>query len=192
LKSKGVQKEEVVAIDFVNSEVFIWVWFGLWSIGAKPAFINYNLTGAPLFHTVRTSTARLVLVDKSGQENFKESVMAEHGFATVPASAGQQDNQAIYGFNSDASQIPLKVKQQANLTAAQDHSGEIASDTQRRRLEIVFFDKRLENHILSLQPTRVPDAERGNQQVNSMAMLIYTSGTTGMITLLASAAPCSE
>jgi acyl-CoA synthetase (AMP-forming)/AMP-acid ligase II len=180
LKSKGVQKEEVVAIDFVNSEVFIWVWFGLWSIGAKPAFINYNLTGAPLFHTLRTSTARLVLVDKSGHENFKESVMADHGFATVPASAGEQDNQATYGFNGDASQIPQKIRQQANLSSAQNQSWENAPDTQHRRLEIVFFDKRLENYILSLQTTRIPNSERGNQKVNSMAMLIYTSGTTGL------------
>lgn len=175
-----MQKEEVVAMDFVNSEVFIWVWFGLWSIGAKPAFINYNLTGAPLFHTVRTSTARLVLVDQSSQENFEESVMAEHGFARVPDTAGQQDSQAIYGFESDPSQIPQKVQQQANLTASQAQSGEDTSESQPRRLEMVFFDKRLENYILSLQPTRAPDSERGNQQANSMAMLIYTSGTTGL------------
>ncbi|KAK7178946.1 hypothetical protein DPSP01_010354 [Paraphaeosphaeria sporulosa] len=180
LKSKGVQKEEVVAMDFMNSEVFIWVWYGLWSIGAKPAFINYNLTGAPLFHTVRTSTARLLLVDQNSQENFKESVMAEHGFATVPATAGQQDNQAVYGFESDPGQIPQKVQQQSNLTAPQTQSGEDDSESQTRRLELIFFDKRLENYILSLKPTRVPDSERGNQQVGSMAMLIYTSGTTGL------------
>ncbi|KAL1611826.1 long-chain fatty acid transporter fat1 [Paraconiothyrium brasiliense] len=180
LKSKGVQKEEVVAMDFVNSEVFIWVWFGLWSIGAKPAFINYNLTGTPLFHTVRTSTARLVLVDKNGHDKFQESVMAEHGFAPVSATAGQQDNQAIYGFENDTSQIPQKIQKQASKTASPNDSKDNTSDPQTRRLEVVFFDKRLENYILSLQPTRVPDPERGNQQLNSMAMLIYTSGTTGL------------
>lgn len=180
LKSKGVQKEEVVAMDFVNSEVFIWVWYGLWSIGAKPAFINYNLTGAPLFHTVRTSTASLVLVDQNGQEKFKESIMAEHGFAAVPATVGQQSNQAVYGFDSDPSQVPRSVQKQANKAAAHDQTEVNTTDPVHRKLEIVFFDKRLENHILSLQPTRVPDSERGNQQINSMAMLIYTSGTTGL------------
>lgn len=36
LSGKGVQKGEIVAMDFVNSEIFVWIWFGLWSIGAKP------------------------------------------------------------------------------------------------------------------------------------------------------------
>jgi acyl-CoA synthetase (AMP-forming)/AMP-acid ligase II len=82
----GVKKNEVVAMDFMNGDTFIWVWFGLWSIGAKPAFINYNLTNKPLIHTIKTSTARYcfagpqfktekyegdVLNELSGQ-NFRE------------------------------------------------------------------------------------------------------------------------
>ncbi|KAJ4286435.1 long-chain fatty acid transporter fat1 [Kalmusia sp. IMI 367209] len=178
LKSKDVQKEEIVAMDFVNSEVFIWVWFGLWSIGAKPAFLNYNLNGAPLMHTVRTSTARLVLVDENGKEKFKESVMEEHGFATVPYSTGQDhEDQVTYGYNSDASQIPRSVQKQANKSFPHTDN---ALESPRQKLEIIFFDKHLENHILSLKPTRVPDSELGNQQRHSMAMLIYTSGTTGL------------
>lgn len=180
LKSKGVQKEEVVAMDFVNSEVFIWIWFGLWSIGAKPAFINYNLTGAPLFHTIRTSTARLVLVDKNGKEKFEESIMAEHGFATVPPTVEQHDNQKVYGFNSDPSHVPRKIQEQASKAASQGGTEDSTAQPQRKKLEIVFFDKRLENHILSLPSTRAADSERGGQTVSSMAMLIYTSGTTGL------------
>lgn len=180
LKHKGVQKDEVVAMDFVNSEVFLWVWFGLWSIGAKPAFINYNLTGAPLFHTIRTSTARLVVVDDNGKNKYQESTMAEHGFATVSSSAGQQENQAIYGFNGDASQVPRSVQEHTSKNASQNQTNENTTDPQRKRLELVFFDKRLENHILSLPPTRLPDSERSGQEISSMAMLIYTSGTTGL------------
>jgi acyl-CoA synthetase (AMP-forming)/AMP-acid ligase II len=74
-RENGVQKNEVVAMDFVNSEVFIWIWFGLWSIGAKPAFINYNLTGKPLVHSIRTSMARLVLVDAEVKSNFTDEVL---------------------------------------------------------------------------------------------------------------------
>ena len=58
----GVAPGEIVAMDIMNSPVFIFTWLGLWSIGARPAFINYNLTGRPLVHCIRTSTARLVLV----------------------------------------------------------------------------------------------------------------------------------
>ena len=75
LKSKGVEKGDIVAVDFINSDVFIWVWFGLWSIGASPAFINYNLTGKPLVHTIKTSTAKLVLVDQEVKANFNEEVL---------------------------------------------------------------------------------------------------------------------
>lgn len=76
-KRFDVQKDEVVAMDFVNSEVFLWMWFGLWSIGAKPAFINYNLTGRPLLHSVKTSSARLMLVDEELKGNLTSEVMHE-------------------------------------------------------------------------------------------------------------------
>ncbi|KAF2641676.1 acetyl-CoA synthetase-like protein [Massarina eburnea CBS 473.64] len=151
LKTKGVQKEDVVAIDFVNSDIFVWLWLGLWSIGAKPAFINYNSTGAPLVHTIRTSTARLVLADENGRSKLREEVLAEHGFVPIDTPA---QGQARYDFSSDPGQ--------------------------RRRLEIIFFDKRLENYILSLKPVRQPNSERARQNITSLAMLIYTSGTTGL------------
>ena len=59
----GVQPGEVVAMDFMNSAAFIFMWMGLWSIGAVPAFINYNLAKASLTHSVKASTARLLFVD---------------------------------------------------------------------------------------------------------------------------------
>jgi acyl-CoA synthetase (AMP-forming)/AMP-acid ligase II len=58
-----VRSKQIVAMDFMNSDKFIFVWFGLWSIGAKPAFINYNLTGKALAHCIRVSTTQLILVD---------------------------------------------------------------------------------------------------------------------------------
>ncbi|KAF2666895.1 acetyl-CoA synthetase-like protein, partial [Microthyrium microscopicum] len=64
LKTKfGIQKNNVVAIDFMNSDTFIWLWFGLWSIGAKPAFINYNLMGTPLLHSVKASGTAILIVE---------------------------------------------------------------------------------------------------------------------------------
>ncbi|KAH8152521.1 uncharacterized protein LAJ45_03361 [Morchella importuna] len=59
----AIAKGDIVALDFTNKPALIWVWYGLWAIGAKPAMINYNLSGERLVHCVRTSTARLVLVD---------------------------------------------------------------------------------------------------------------------------------
>ena len=176
LKSKSVQQGEIVAMDFVNSDAFIWVWFGLWSIGAKPAFINYNLTGKSLIHTIKTSTASLVLVDEESSANFAEHVMAEHGFVPV-ATTTAETKQTQYSFEMDQSEVPRSVKSQ---TLARVQQQSITATTQKRQLEIVFFDKQLHNSILMLQPTRQPDSCRANQKRNSMAMLIYTSGTTGL------------
>ncbi|PWY91239.1 long-chain fatty acid transporter [Aspergillus heteromorphus CBS 117.55] len=66
----GIKPWEVVAMDFMNSSTFVFVWFGLWSIGAVPALINYNLSGKPLTHSIRTSSARLLLVDEDLRKSF--------------------------------------------------------------------------------------------------------------------------
>lgn len=66
----GVRRKEIVAIDFMNSSTFLFLLLGLWSIGAVPAFINYNLAGKPLTHSVRTSTAKLLVVDEEVRNCF--------------------------------------------------------------------------------------------------------------------------
>jgi acyl-CoA synthetase (AMP-forming)/AMP-acid ligase II len=68
----GIKRKEIVAIDFMNSSTFIFMLLGLWSIGAVPAFINYNLSGKPLTHSIRTSSARLVVVDEEVRHCFPE------------------------------------------------------------------------------------------------------------------------
>lgn len=73
----GIKSKEVVAMDFMNSEKFIFIWFGLWAIGARPAFINYNLTGKALTHCVGVSTSRLLLVDPQVQDNVTQEVRDE-------------------------------------------------------------------------------------------------------------------
>ncbi|KAK1145381.1 long-chain fatty acid transporter fat1 [Aspergillus melleus] len=69
-KVHGVKPKEVVAIDFMNSSTFAFLMLGLWSIGAVPALINYNLAGKPLSHCIQASTARLLIVDEEVQPSF--------------------------------------------------------------------------------------------------------------------------
>jgi acyl-CoA synthetase (AMP-forming)/AMP-acid ligase II len=76
-KKYHIMPKEVVAMDFMNSDKFAFVWLGLWSIGAKPAFMNYNLTDKALSHSIRVSTARLILVDPEVQQNVTEGVKNE-------------------------------------------------------------------------------------------------------------------
>lgn len=174
----GVEKDDIVAMDFVNSETFIWVWFGLWSIGAKPAFINYSLTGKPLVHTIKTSTARLVLVDQEGRDKFSENALKEHGFQSTGTSGA---NRVQYSFEMDASELPTAMRNQTSIPQAAVDAGAVSEPLSvQRQLDVVFFDDTLESQILTLPPTRLPDATRSDQKRTSMAMLIYTSGTTGM------------
>ena len=58
-----VQQGEYVALDFMNSAEFCFLVLALWSLGAHPALLNYNLTADPFVHCVRTSSARLLILD---------------------------------------------------------------------------------------------------------------------------------
>jgi acyl-CoA synthetase (AMP-forming)/AMP-acid ligase II len=78
LKTKyNVKPKEIVAMDFMNSEKFVFIWFGIWAIGAKPAFINYNLTGKALAHCIRVSTCRLAFVDPEVADHVTQDVRDE-------------------------------------------------------------------------------------------------------------------
>ncbi|KKA16727.1 Long-chain fatty acid transporter [Rasamsonia emersonii CBS 393.64] len=72
----GVKPKEIVAMDFMNSSNFVFIWMGLWSIGAVPAFINYNLSGKPLTHSVKVSSARLLIVDEEVRDRFPPEQLA--------------------------------------------------------------------------------------------------------------------
>lgn len=70
----GVKPKDIVAMNLQNSELFIFVWFGLWSIGAKPAFLNYNLSGNSLAHCIKTATTSLVIVDPNVANNVTDDI----------------------------------------------------------------------------------------------------------------------
>jgi acyl-coenzyme A synthetase/AMP-(fatty) acid ligase len=74
---RGVKKGEMVALNFQNTDTFIFLLFALWALGAVPALINYNLVGKPLAHCIKKATARLVLIDPAVAENVGEDVRAE-------------------------------------------------------------------------------------------------------------------
>lgn len=74
-KTFALAPGDIVAIDFINSPQFLFIWLALWSLGARPALINYNLTGNPLLHCIKTSTARVVLVDEKSKAKFTPEVL---------------------------------------------------------------------------------------------------------------------
>lgn len=75
----GVKPKEIVAMDFMNSSTFLFICLGLWSIGAIPAFINYNLSGKPLTHSIKSSSARLLLVDDEVRRSFDQDQLTTLG-----------------------------------------------------------------------------------------------------------------
>lgn len=74
-----VQKNEIVAFDCTNRPYFIFVWLALWSLGAKPAFINSNLRDKAFVHCVSISTARLLIIDGEIQDALNEETRSQLG-----------------------------------------------------------------------------------------------------------------
>ncbi|KAF1349966.1 hypothetical protein BDV97DRAFT_332198 [Delphinella strobiligena] len=72
----GVQKGDIIALDFTNKPQFVFLWFAIWSLGAKPAFINTGLRGKALLHCVETSSSRLLLLDPDLQNALTPEVQA--------------------------------------------------------------------------------------------------------------------
>ncbi|KAF9557212.1 Fatty-acid-CoA ligase FadD6, partial [Mortierella alpina] len=63
LLSKGVKRGEIVSLFMQNKPEFLFFWLGLNKIGAIGAFINTNLSGKPLTHSLRTATATILIMD---------------------------------------------------------------------------------------------------------------------------------
>ncbi|KXX79669.1 Very long-chain fatty acid transport protein [Madurella mycetomatis] len=74
---RNVKKGELVALNFQNTDTFVFLLLALWALGAVPALINYNLSGKPLAHCIRKATARLVLIDPVVAGNVGEDVRSE-------------------------------------------------------------------------------------------------------------------
>lgn len=94
-KERGVKKGEIVALDFQNTDTYIMLILALWAIGAKPALINYNLSGKPLIHCIKKSTARLVLIDPTVVDNVGDDVRAELSGVTFEAVTVQMEAQIL-------------------------------------------------------------------------------------------------
>ena len=114
----GVKAGDVVAMDFMNSDTFIFVWWGLWSVGAVPAFINYNLQGEALAHSLRVSTASLCIVDAAlsdfkGVEDLRHVVLTEETEREILSTPAvrtpvevERDDPALLIYTSGTTGLP--------------------------------------------------------------------------------------
>lgn len=65
----GIESKDCVAMDCTNNPDFIFLWLALWSIGAVPVFINYNLTDKSLLHCIKISQSKYIFTDMEVADN---------------------------------------------------------------------------------------------------------------------------
>ena len=73
----GIAKGDIVALDCTNKPLFVFLWMALASLGARPAFINTGLSGQSLLHCIRTSSARVLLLDSQLQDVLSDEVRSD-------------------------------------------------------------------------------------------------------------------
>ena len=59
----GIEKDEMVALDSQNTAEYLLLWFAVDGIGGKNSFINCNLTGPALVHSVKVNELIDSLID---------------------------------------------------------------------------------------------------------------------------------
>ncbi|KAL8919452.1 MAG: hypothetical protein Q9172_004968 [Xanthocarpia lactea] len=103
----NVASKEVVALVFMNCPEFVFLWLGLWSIGAHPALVNYNLTGAALIHCLTISTARIVFIDQEISGQFNPDVIS--AISSTSFRDGKGPMEKVTFNSSTASEISSSV-----------------------------------------------------------------------------------
>lgn len=148
----GVRPRDIVALEFMNCPQFVFLWLALWSLGAVPAFINYNLTGGPLVHSIRASTARLLIVDPEVRSVLTPEVEAEITSPTFLSTTTKSSN------SGSSNSIPASISP----------------------LRIVHFTSTIQSSLPYQPAYRAPDSARSKTRPRDPAILIFTSGTTGL------------
>lgn len=122
-KTYGIGPKEIVAMEFMNCPQFVFLWLGLWSLGAIPAFINYNLTGKPLSHSVKVSSARIIFVDSEVRSSFAPETLDE--FTSPNFRDGKGPIEVVF-YDDDLEQEILRTKGEREPDSSR--SGPIRSD----------------------------------------------------------------
>lgn len=91
-----IKPNEIIALDCMNSPKFLFMCIALWSLGATPAFINYNLTSTPLIHSVRSSTARLIFVDSEVRSVITPEVASTFASPTFRLGVSDGATELVY------------------------------------------------------------------------------------------------
>ncbi|XBW35427.1 hypothetical protein QEN19_000993 [Hanseniaspora menglaensis] len=61
---------QIIGMYYQNNPMFIFLWYSLWQIGCIPAFLNYNIKGSPLTHSIKIGKLQKIFVDDRVAKNF--------------------------------------------------------------------------------------------------------------------------
>ncbi|KAF9352918.1 hypothetical protein BGX26_009310, partial [Mortierella sp. AD094] len=74
LLSKGTKRGDIISLFMLNKPEFIFCWLAINRIGCTAAFINTNLNGKPLTHSLRTATGSILIIDSDLAEPIANSL----------------------------------------------------------------------------------------------------------------------
>jgi acyl-CoA synthetase (AMP-forming)/AMP-acid ligase II len=113
----SLQPGETIALDFMNSSQFLFVILAVWSLGATPALINYNITSTAFVHCVRLSAARLLIID----HEVEPTALTEETRSTLQAP----------NFYNDAFPLEIAVWTESLQSLLEDYPPFRAPDSAR-------------------------------------------------------------
>ncbi|KAG0217977.1 hypothetical protein BGX33_009008 [Mortierella sp. NVP41] len=74
LLAKGIKRGDIVSLFMLNKPEFLFCWLGINKIGATGAFINTNLAGKPLTHSLKTASASMLIMDTELASQIADSL----------------------------------------------------------------------------------------------------------------------
>jgi len=150
--AKGVKAGDRVAMMLHNSPVFMITWLSLLKLAVVPAFINNQITGPVLLHSLKVADAKLLVFDYELAPAIQESLQAikDLGYDLYTVTPKQQVLGQFYNQLSEDARQAIETPSFFGYVEWQHLSAE-------------GFPRSIRKHIDMKDP----------------AALIYTSGTTG-------------
>ncbi|KAG0209614.1 hypothetical protein BGX33_005435 [Mortierella sp. NVP41] len=97
-KSRGIGPKDRVAMFMTNSPLFVISWLALLKIKAVAAFINNQIVGPVLLHSLKTANSQLLVFDYELREPLEESIegIREMGYKTIVTVAPKEQVMARF------------------------------------------------------------------------------------------------
>ncbi|KJE97119.1 solute carrier family 27 [Capsaspora owczarzaki ATCC 30864] len=158
--AQGIKKGDVVALFMESRPEFVAMWLGLAKIGAVTAFINFNLKGASLTHSIAIAHAKAVIFSSELSDTLAE---VYPGLSKAIALAAA----TTAGLPADKAPPAVRLP----LFSFGEARGAVTEFSPFRVDQFIMS----ENSTVSSAPPPRPA-----RTFHDVLLYIYTSGTTGL------------